>query len=137
MGVGTLGIVDNDTVSRSNLHRQVLYDDKDVGQPKVIVAIQKLHAQNPDTNLVPHSDFLNKKNALELIGEYDTVVDATDNFPTRYLLCMEPYTDMRGKSVFLIIGEAQPIAAFILICRKKMKCQIATSMEYWESFLES
>lgn len=86
MGVGTLGIVDYDSVSRSNLHRQVLYDDKDVGQPKVIVAIKKLHAQNPDTNLVSHADFLNKKNALEIISGYDVVVDATDNFPTRYLI---------------------------------------------------
>ncbi len=86
MGVGTLGIVDNDTVAFSNLHRQVLYSENDVGQSKVGVIIKKLRQQNSTTNLIPYSDFLNKDNALQIISKYDFVVDATDNFPARYLI---------------------------------------------------
>jgi adenylyltransferase/sulfurtransferase len=86
MGVGTLGIVDNDTVSLSNLHRQVLYSEKDMGRPKVAVALEKLKAQNSETELNGHVTFLTKENALEIIKEYDLVVDASDNFPTRYLV---------------------------------------------------
>ncbi|MFH6605040.1 molybdopterin-synthase adenylyltransferase MoeB [Maribacter algicola] len=85
-GVGTLGIVDNDTVAISNLHRQVLYGENDVGQAKVQVIVKKLQRQNSTTNLIPHTDFLNRENALQIIAEYDLVVDATDNFPSRYLI---------------------------------------------------
>ncbi len=86
MGVGTLGIVDNDVVSMSNLHRQVLYSEDDVGQPKVAVAIKKLRGQNSETVLNAHKIFLAKENALLMISDYDVVVDASDNFPTRYLI---------------------------------------------------
>ena len=86
MGVGTLGVVDQDCVSLSNLHRQVLYGEADIGQPKVKVALQKLAAQNPDTRLESHQTYLRRENALEIISEYDVVVDASDNFPTRYLV---------------------------------------------------
>ena len=86
MGVGTLGVVDRDCVSLSNLHRQVLYGDADIGQPKVKVALQKLAAQNPDTRLESHQTYLRRENALEIISGYDVVVDASDNFPTRYLV---------------------------------------------------
>ncbi|WP_299534947.1 HesA/MoeB/ThiF family protein [Ulvibacterium sp.] len=86
MGVGTLGIVDGDNVSGSNLHRQVLYDEKDVGKSKVQVAIRKLKAQNSDTRLLPFEQFLTRQNALGIISDYDIVVDASDNFPTRYLV---------------------------------------------------
>ncbi len=86
MGVGTLGIVDNDLVSMSNLHRQVLYSETDVGQSKVAIAIKQLSAQNSETVLTAHKIFLTKENVLKIIAEYDIVVDATDNFPTRYLI---------------------------------------------------
>ncbi|MGB5499884.1 MAG: HesA/MoeB/ThiF family protein [Maribacter sp.] len=86
MGVGTLGIVDADEVSVSNLHRQVLYGENDVGQSKVTVAIKKLASQNSDTKLIPLNTFLTSDNALEIIRDYDLVVDASDNFPTRYLI---------------------------------------------------
>jgi len=86
MGAGTLGIVDNDEISLSNLHRQVLYGENEVGQSKVAVAIKKLKAQNSNTKLIPHTAYLTKENALEIISQYDVVVDATDNFPTRYLI---------------------------------------------------
>lgn len=86
MGLGMLGVVDNDLVSISNLHRQVLYDESDIGKPKVEVAVRKLKAQNPETNLKGHKTFLDKENALQIIRNYDVVIDATDNFPTRYLI---------------------------------------------------
>lgn len=86
MGVGTLGIVDDDSVSGSNLHRQVLYDETDIGQSKVQVAIRKLRAQNSGTQLVSFEQFLTGENALRVIADYDLVVDASDNFPTRYLV---------------------------------------------------
>ena len=86
MGVGTLGIVDGDAVSVSNLHRQVLYGSGDVGRPKARVALQKLAAQNGDTQLLAHETFLTRENALDLMAGWDLVVDASDNFPTRYLV---------------------------------------------------
>ncbi|WP_276388967.1 HesA/MoeB/ThiF family protein [Eudoraea chungangensis] len=86
MGVGTIGIVDKDVVSISNLHRQVLYGQADVGKPKVLAAKEKLEAQNPETRVISHQEFLAPSNALELIESYDLVVDTSDNFPTRYLV---------------------------------------------------
>jgi adenylyltransferase/sulfurtransferase len=86
MGVGTLGLVDADVVSVSNLHRQVLYTEAMVGSLKVEAAAEQLQKQNPETELKIYPAFLNVSNALEIIGGYDVVVDATDNFPTRYLI---------------------------------------------------
>lgn len=86
MGVGKIGIMDNDTVSITNLHRQVLYGRSDLGQSKVVTALAKLKAQNDDSELVVYNTFLSTKNALEIIADYDIVVDASDNFPTRYLV---------------------------------------------------
>ncbi len=86
IGVGTLGLIDNDVVSLSNLHRQVLYSEKDVGKPKVAIAIAKLQAQNSDTVFEGYEVLLNRDNALDIISNYDLVVDASDNFPTRYLV---------------------------------------------------
>ncbi|MDV7140759.1 HesA/MoeB/ThiF family protein [Maribacter sp. TH_r10] len=86
MGVGTLGIVEEDEVSLSNLHRQVLYSAVEVGHAKLDVAIKRLKAQNPDTHLIPYYEFLTLENALSIIEGYDLVIDATDNFPTRYLI---------------------------------------------------
>ena len=86
MGVGELGIVDADVVSVTNLHRQVLYGQSDVGQSKVIVALQKLKAQNATTEIKVYPTLLNTKNAIELIKAYDLVIDTSDNFPTRYLV---------------------------------------------------
>ena len=86
MGVGQLGIIDNDTVSITNLHRQVLYGQSDIGQSKVVSALGKLKAQNDDSDIVIYNTFISTKNALEIIANYDIVVDASDNFPTRYLV---------------------------------------------------
>ncbi len=84
-GVGTLGLVDDDVVSASNLQRQILYQTADVGRPKVEVASERLRGLNPDVDVRMHSTRLDSGNALELFAEYDVIVDGTDNFPTRYL----------------------------------------------------
>jgi len=85
-GIGTLGIVDFDVVSESNLHRQVLYTPADAGQKKVNVACERLQRQNPGIKLVPHDVRVTSQNVMELISHYDIIVDGTDNFETRYLL---------------------------------------------------
>ncbi len=85
-GVGTIGIVDDDTVEKSNLHRQTIYTEGDVGKAKAQVAGEKLRAVNPYVKVVPHETKLASANALELLREYDIVVDCTDNFPARYLI---------------------------------------------------
>ncbi len=85
-GVGELGIVDDDVVSLSNLQRQVLYGDADIGKPKAEVAATVLSRLNPTITHRTHRTRITTANALQLITGYDIVVDATDNFPTRYLL---------------------------------------------------
>jgi len=85
-GVGKLGIVDDDVVSLTNLHRQVLYSMVDIGQPKSIRAELALKAMNPDIHFKVYNTRLTNQNALEIIKDYDLVVDGTDNFPSRYLI---------------------------------------------------
>ncbi|MFD2146704.1 molybdopterin-synthase adenylyltransferase MoeB [Mucilaginibacter antarcticus] len=85
-GIGVLGIADFDTVSLSNLHRQVLYTPSDVGKLKVIVACQKLKQQNPGITLVPHDVRITSDNIIDIIQQYDIIIDGTDNFETRYLI---------------------------------------------------
>lgn len=85
-GVGTLGLVEFDTVDESNLQRQLLYGQSDVGRPKLEAAVDRLREVNPHINLVPHPLRLDSSNALGLFAGYDLVVDGTDNFPTRYLV---------------------------------------------------
>jgi molybdopterin/thiamine biosynthesis adenylyltransferase/rhodanese-related sulfurtransferase len=85
-GVGTLGIVDDDTVDLSNLQRQVIHTTSRVGEPKVDSAAQTIADINPDVEVVKHAVRLDASNVIELIEPYDIVVDGLDNFPTRYLL---------------------------------------------------
>ncbi len=85
-GVGTLGLVDDDVVDASNLQRQVLYGESDLGRPKLEAARDRLRDLNPHIDIVLHPERLTSENALRIIGDYDIVVDGTDNFPTRYLV---------------------------------------------------
>ena len=85
-GVGRLGLVDFDVVDESNLHRQLLYSNADVGRRKLDAAVERLHEVNPHIDLVPHPVLLDSSNALEIFEDYDVIVDGTDNFPTRYLV---------------------------------------------------
>ncbi len=85
-GIGTLGLMDDDTVSITNLHRQVLYDATQVGQLKVGCAARRLKALNGDVMLIKYPFQLSTDNANDIISKYDIVVDGTDNFATRYLI---------------------------------------------------
>jgi molybdopterin/thiamine biosynthesis adenylyltransferase/rhodanese-related sulfurtransferase len=85
-GVGTLGIVDDDVVDLSNLQRQVIHTTDRVGVPKVDSAEQSIKALNPDVNVVKYQTRIDATNIVEIIQDYDVIVDGVDNFPTRYLL---------------------------------------------------
>ena len=86
VGIGTLGIADFDVVAMSNLHRQVLYAPADIGQKKAIVACERLQRQNPGIKLVAHDMRVTSQNVMDIVRQYDIVVDGSDNFDTRYLL---------------------------------------------------
>lgn len=85
-GVGTLGIIDNDVVDRSNLQRQILHNEGTVGMPKVESAKQTLNALNPDVTVVAHNERLSSDNIRSILEKYDVIVNGCDNFSTRYLL---------------------------------------------------
>ncbi|HEY3789091.1 MAG TPA: molybdopterin-synthase adenylyltransferase MoeB [Urbifossiella sp.] len=85
-GVGTLGLVDFDTVDASNLQRQIIHGTRDIGRSKCQSAADKLRDINPEVRIVIHEERFTSKNAMELVRPYDIVVDGTDNFPTRYLV---------------------------------------------------
>lgn len=105
-GVGTLGLVEEDTVSLHNLQRQVLYREDEVGQPKLDAAIRSLQRLNSGVKLVPHPHFLAPDNARDIIAAYDLVLDCTDNFPTRYL--MDDTCHALGKPlIYGSIGDTQ------------------------------
>lgn len=85
-GVGTIGIVDGDKVDLSNLHRQIIHYTHDIGRPKTQSARRTLEDINPDVKIIPFQTTLTSENALEIIGQFDVVVNGSDNFPTRYLV---------------------------------------------------
>ena len=85
-GVGTIGLVDFDVVDLSNLQRQVLHHTSDVGRSKLESARDNIKAYNPDINVVLHETRLESENAMEIIGNYDMVINGADNFATRYLV---------------------------------------------------
>ena len=85
-GVGTLGLVDFDVVDFSNLQRQIIHSTADVGRPKLESAQEKILAINPNVKVETYNAALRSDNALDIIKDYDVVIDGTDNFPTRYLV---------------------------------------------------
>ena len=85
-GVGTIGIADDDIVSLSDLHRQILYASADIGLSKVEVAAIRLNELNPDVKIVQHKMRLRKQDATEIIKQYEYILDGTDNFITRYVI---------------------------------------------------
>jgi len=103
-GVGTIGVVDDDAVSLSNLQRQVLHGTGDVGVPKVQSADSAVARINPNVTLEPHAERLDETNALALIGAYDLVLDGSDNFDTRYLV-NRAAARMQKPLVFAAIGR--------------------------------
>lgn len=108
-GVGTLGIIDNDVVDMSNLQRQILHTNDRVGKPKVESARQTLQALNPDVQIIPYQEKLTSGNIMEVIKDYDLVVDGCDNFPTRYLVndaCILAKKPNVHGSIFQFEGQA-------------------------------
>lgn len=85
-GVGEIGMVDPDTISESNLHRQFLYGQADIGKSKVAVAAGAMRLQNPGIQIITYPMALERQNALDLMDGYDLVIDATDNFQAKYLI---------------------------------------------------
>jgi adenylyltransferase/sulfurtransferase len=107
-GVGTLGIVDFDDVDISNLQRQVLHGAKDVGRPKVESAADRLHDINPEVKVVTYGEPLSSANALDIIKDYDVVLNGSDNFPTRYLVndaCQFLRKPLVDASIFMFEGQ--------------------------------
>ncbi len=108
-GIGTLGIIDFDVVDKSNLQRQILHTDADVGRTKVRSAVEHLTAINPTIDVIGHDTMLSSENVMEIMGPYDVVIDGTDNFPVRYLV--NDATQFLGKplvygSIYQFEGQA-------------------------------
>ncbi len=107
-GFGRIGILDDDLVSESNLHRQVLYSSSDVGQAKALVAKTKLTAINPYVEIDAFQTRINSTNALDLISSFDIVMDGSDNFSTRYLVndaCVILNKPLVSGSIFTFEGQ--------------------------------
>jgi molybdopterin/thiamine biosynthesis adenylyltransferase/rhodanese-related sulfurtransferase len=112
-GVGTLGIVDFDTVEASNLQRQILHSTGDVGRSKLESATSRLAAMNPGVKIEAHETTFNVANARELVAAYDVILDGTDNFPTRYLVndaCVLVGRPNAYGSIFRFEGQASVFA---------------------------
>jgi len=112
-GVGTLGLMDGDTVDITNLQRQVLHTTADIGKPKVELGMRTLRALNPDVNVIPLPTRITVDNVMDVIRDYDLVVDGSDNFETRYLVndaCfLASKTNVHG-SIFQFEGMATVFA---------------------------
>ena len=108
-GVGTIGLVDFDVVDLSNLQRQILHQTDDVGKRKVISARETLNAYNPDVKVVTHEEPLHSENALDIISQYDIIVNGADNFAARYLVndaCVFLKKPLVDGSILLFDGQA-------------------------------
>ncbi|WP_302082285.1 SAMP-activating enzyme E1 [Salinibaculum rarum] len=111
-GVGRLGIADADHVERSNLQRQVIHADSDVGRPKVDSAAEYVADLNPDVTVDRHELRVDSENVTDLVADYDVVVDASDNFPTRFLLndaCVLSETPLSHGAIYRFEGQATTI----------------------------
>lgn len=107
-GVGTLGIVEFDTVDLSNLQRQLLHRTKDVGRPKIDSAADTINALNPDVQVIKHQIVLDSTNVMDIIKDYEIIVNGTDNFPTRYLVndaCVFANKPLVDGSIFMFEGQ--------------------------------
>jgi adenylyltransferase/sulfurtransferase len=107
-GIGTIGIVDSDKVELNNLQRQILHSTPEVGRAKVASAQARLNAINPDIKVIPYHTRLTSKNILDIIKDYDIIVDGSDNFPTRYLVndaCVLAQKPLSHGGIFRFDGQ--------------------------------
>ncbi len=108
-GVGKIGLIDGDVVDLSNLQRQILHTTRDLDRPKVQSAKEKIQALNPDVEVIAYPERITSANALTLLGDYDVIVDSSDNFPTRYLVndaCVFLKKPLVHGSIFRFDGQA-------------------------------
>jgi molybdopterin/thiamine biosynthesis adenylyltransferase/molybdopterin converting factor small subunit len=108
-GVGTIGIVDFDVVDLSNLQRQILHQNDDVGKRKVVSARETLNAYNPDVKVITHEEPLHSENAMQIISQYDIIVNGADNFAARYLVndaCVFLKKPLVDGSILMFDGQA-------------------------------
>ncbi len=111
-GIGKIGIVDSDKVELNNLQRQILHSTKDVGTPKVESAKNKLNGINQDVEIIPYNLRFTSENILDIIKDYDIIVDGSDNFPTRYLVndaCVLSKKPLSHGAIFKFDGQAMTI----------------------------
>ncbi len=144
-GVGTIGIIDGDTIEESNLQRQVLFAQADLKLPKAKTAALKLKAQNPNVNFKVANTALTKENALSLIEPFDIIVDCTDNFPTRYLIndaCILSNKPLVFGAIHQFDGQVsvfnfeQGPSYRCLFPRHLQKVKTVLKLEYWEYYQE-
>jgi len=108
-GIGKIGIVDSDSVELNNLQRQIVHSTKNVGIPKVESAMLRLNEINPDIEVIPYKMRLTSENILDVIKDYDIIVDGSDNFPTRYLVndaCVILKKPLSHGGIFRYDGQA-------------------------------
>ncbi len=118
-GVGTLGIIDHDVVDRTNLQRQILHNEERIGEPKVESAKRTLKALNPDLNVMTYRERLSRENVLDIIKNYDVIVNGCDNFPTRYLIndaCVFLKKPLVDGSIFRFEGQVTVFHAGVGPC---------------------
>jgi len=107
-GIGTIGIIDDDVVDISNLQRQILHSTRTLNKPKVESAKETLEALNPDVKVVPYKERLSSANIMDIIKDYDLVLDGSDNFPTRFLIndaCYFSGKTLISGSIFRFEGQ--------------------------------
>ncbi len=108
-GIGTIGIVDSDKVEINNLQRQILHSNKNVGKAKVESAKERMVGINPDVKVITYNLRLTSENILDIIQDYDIIVDGSDNFPTRYLIndaCVLSGRPLSHGGIFRFDGQA-------------------------------
>jgi molybdopterin/thiamine biosynthesis adenylyltransferase len=108
-GVGRIGVIDDDNVEISNLQRQIIHTTADIGRPKAVSAKEKVEALNPDVKVELHHTRINAANVMDLVSQYDAVIDGCDNFPTRFLVndaCFFQKKPLFYGSVLRVDGQA-------------------------------
>jgi molybdopterin/thiamine biosynthesis adenylyltransferase len=111
-GIGVIGMADSDVVELSNLQRQIIHHSGDIGIPKVESARQKMEAINPDVKIITHHTWINSKNIMDLIRQYDFVIDGSDNFPTKYLVndaCVMAGIPFSHAGILHFIGQTMTV----------------------------
>jgi adenylyltransferase/sulfurtransferase len=114
-GIGKIGLVDSDKVELNNLQRQIVHFTEDIGKPKVLSARKKLNAINPDVKIETYEMRLTSENIMEIIKDYDIVVDGSDNFPTRYLVndaCVFTKKPFSHAGILRFYGQATTIIPY-------------------------